>query len=769
MPIVIGAPRSGTTLLRFMLDAHPAIAIPPETGFLAATALFDCDISSAAALHRLITTFPPDAPAWDDHGVDADDLRRELEQLRPYDAGEGFRAFYRLYARRQDKPRYGDKTPMHTEHVALIERLLPEAHFVHIIRDGRDASLSLRRMWFAPAQDIPGLAAYWRRLVRAARSAGERANAYIEVAYEDLVRHPQRTLEAICKFIDLPFDSAMLRYWERTPRRLLEHRTRTRPDGSVIVTHERRLDQQRLTMQPLSLDRLYRWKTDLTDQEQAEFWSVAGDTLAACGYEPHGSAEAQGAEERKQRRTALSTDAPMRVLFTNVGIANRTGTEVVAMDLARGLASRGHRPMIWAPLVEPGLAAPLIRDGIPVVSRFEDLPDAPDVIHGHHHLETIAALRRFPGVPAIFVCHGGHWWHDEPPRHPRIRRYVAVDDFCAERLARIGWIAPDRIAVVRNTVDTEQYRPRPALPDRPRRALIFSHYAGEDTHVEPIREACQRAGIALDTVGSGVGNTVVAPERLLRDYDVVFAKARCAMEAMATGCAVVLCDTTGLGPMVSRANVEALGRWNFGFRVLERPIDPALIAGQLRAYDPGDAADVSAYIRATAGAVNGIERYLALYRAVCGEPLPEGEGIDWHPATSLLHLWDQEAVRLRLIDVPATVATRRHFACVVRLDNASPHVIATAAPWPSMLMYRWLDVRTGSLVVEHGFRTILQPPAWPGTQAVYPLRGIAPTQPGEYILRATIVQEGWRWLDAVAPAVYADAGMVVTPSSPDEI
>src|SRR5438552_2415041 len=112
---------------------------------------------------------------------------------------------------------------------------------------------------------------------------------------------------------------------------------------------------------------------------------------------------------------------PLRVLITNIGIVNRTGTEIVAMDLAAGLARLGHFPMIWTPLLDPGVAAHVQAAGIPVVSRFDDLPCIPDIIHGHHHLETIEALRRFPGVPAIFVCHSGYSWNDAPPRHRAIR------------------------------------------------------------------------------------------------------------------------------------------------------------------------------------------------------------------------------------------------------------------------------------------------------------------------------------------------------------
>jgi hypothetical protein len=457
---------------------------------------------------------------------------------------------------------------------------------------------------------------------------------------------------------------------------------------------------------------------------------------------------------------------PLRILITNVGIVNRTGTEIVAMDLARGLARLGHFPMIWAPRLNPIVAAPLLAAGIPVVSWFEDLPGVPDIIHGHHHLETIEALGRFPGVPAIFVCHSGTWWNDAPPRHPRIRRYVAVDEFCRERLSGLAWMDSSQVEVVWNAVDMERYQPRPPLPRRPHRALVFSNYAGTGTHAEPIREACRRMGLELETVGSGAGNASAAPERLLPGYDLVFAKARCAIEAMATGCAVILCDAGGLGAMVTSANVRDLRRWNFGARVLQRPLSAESIAEEMQRYDASDAAEVSQYIRGNAGLENAVEQYLTLYRAVLDEPPAASAGADWHPATAPLQIEDQAVLRLRYLTVPQSVAPGRNFTVDVGLFNGASVPIATAAPWPCLLMYRWLNARTGLMVVEHGVRTIIQPPARPGEETFYSMRAIAPNEPGDYILRVTIIQEGWRWLDSLAPAVCAESPVTIAPELP---
>src|SRR5688572_7375160 len=155
LPMIVGSPRSGTTLLRLMLDAHPELAIPPETGFLVlGEQLAEEGEAARDQFFAAVTGYPPDAPAWLDFGIPAETFRLRLRQLDPFTVSDGFRLFYRMYAQRFGKPRGGDKTPMYCRHLQAIERLLPEARFVHIIRDGRDAAVSLRRQWFSPGHDI---------------------------------------------------------------------------------------------------------------------------------------------------------------------------------------------------------------------------------------------------------------------------------------------------------------------------------------------------------------------------------------------------------------------------------------------------------------------------------------------------------------------------------------------------------------------------------------------------------------------------------------
>jgi hypothetical protein len=234
---------------------------------------------------HMVIDFPPDAPAWHDFGLNKAEFLAELHKIEPFELSQALRAFYRLYAAKNGKARYGDKTPTYCEKIPEIEKLFPEAAFIHVIRDGRDVALSLRQTWFSPGDDMKTLANYWVGLIARTREAGSRSPAYAEVRFESLVRHTEQELRAICVFLDLEYDPCMLRYWEHTPERLREHRARLRKDGSQIVSHEQRLRQQHLTTRPPQVTRISAWKQQMTPAERLEFERHAGHTLAQLGYE----------------------------------------------------------------------------------------------------------------------------------------------------------------------------------------------------------------------------------------------------------------------------------------------------------------------------------------------------------------------------------------------------------------------------------------------------------------------------------------------------
>ncbi|HEX2254821.1 MAG TPA: glycosyltransferase family 4 protein, partial [Thermoanaerobaculia bacterium] len=312
-------------------------------------------------------------------------------------------------------------------------------------------------------------------------------------------------------------------------------------------------------------------------------------------------------------------------------LASRTGTEINTRDIAVGLLRRGHQPVVYSPQL--GDMADEIRAAtVPVVDDLTSIAAVPEVIHGHHHTPTMTALLRFPGVPALFFVHDWAGWMDEPLRFPRVQLYVPVDATNRDQLELEHGIPAERIRLVLNAVDLERFVPRPPLPPRPRRALVFSNYAAQGGHLAALREACASAGLELTVVGAGVGNSAVRPESVLPGFDLVFAKGRCALEALAVGCAVVLCDVHGLGTMVSSLELPRLRALNFGRRALQRPVTGAAVAAEIARYDAADAAAVSATVRAEAGLERQLDHLLGLYEEAIGlgaaatdDPVREGE------------------------------------------------------------------------------------------------------------------------------------------------
>jgi hypothetical protein len=308
----------------------------------------------------------------------------------------------------------------------------------------------------------------------------------------------------------------------------------------------------------------------------------------------------------------------MRVLIAGHSLAVIGGVQVYERDLASWLLAQGHAPIVYG--TELGDAArELDARTIPVTDDLRTITAPIDVIHGDSALETMEALLHFPDVPAIFVCHGWESIGRTTPHFPRILRYVAVDDTCADRLVTRAGIPPERLTVLLNGVDVDLFVQREPLPPRPRRAVVFGNLAHELTFVPAIREACRRAGIDVDVVSASAGTAVAHPESILGRYDLAFAKAKCAMEAMASGLAVILCSEAGVGGMVRSADLDRLRRLNFGIRTLQQPLSAETLLAELARYDADDARLVSDRVRATARTADLHASLLSLYETTVEE------------------------------------------------------------------------------------------------------------------------------------------------------
>lgn len=265
--MIVGCGRSGTTLLASMLDSHPEVAVPGETGFL----LDVC--RPARGRGRVVDVFlsrllaEPRFQAWQlDQRTLADRLH-EAQPARPVDA---LRVVFATFAASRGKDRAADKTPDHVLVIDRLSRLLPEAVFVHVVRDGRDVALALLDVDWGPTS-VEEAAWYWQDRVRAGRRAGEQLGSrrYREVRYEQLIADPERELRRLTPALGLDFDAAMLDHLDAAHRQ-------------VVMSPDPRSDRHLLSaVRPNLRD----WRRDMPAEEVAVFEALAGSTLAACGYE----------------------------------------------------------------------------------------------------------------------------------------------------------------------------------------------------------------------------------------------------------------------------------------------------------------------------------------------------------------------------------------------------------------------------------------------------------------------------------------------------
>ena len=275
---IVGCPRSGTTLLRRMVNAHPMVAIPArEQHWLPKWFERRKGVTPSGYITPDLTSLLLEYEKFLGMGIGREDLERLLDGggLIPY---AGFvSGVFDLYGKKQGKRLAGDKTPANVRFIPTLHALWPGAKFVHIIRDGRDVALSVlnwrksanfaRRFSTWEEDPITTTALWWEWYARAGRDNGRSLgpNLYHEIRYESLVSEPEWECERLCEFLSIPYDDAMIRFHEGKEKR--------NPD----------LDAKKawLPATPGIRD----WRSEMPAGDTERFEAAAGDLLVELGYE----------------------------------------------------------------------------------------------------------------------------------------------------------------------------------------------------------------------------------------------------------------------------------------------------------------------------------------------------------------------------------------------------------------------------------------------------------------------------------------------------
>jgi len=263
-------PRSGTTLLSALLDAHSQIAISPETHFFTR-----CQPSAVAPRERLEETWDRllQQPGVQDMGVREADLDAVWQAVRAQPSAapsDLLRALLTTYAERAGAEAWGEKTPDHLAHVPTIFDAFPRAVVLAIVRDPRDVCLSLRGLpW--NHDSLPESAWKWRRYARRTERYAELfPSRFREVRYEHLLDAPETLVRDLLDWLDAPFDEAVLAF----------HR---QAGGPADAGREPWKEKAARPIDPANKEK---WRERMGPAEQWLVQTIAGRYLRRKGYRP---------------------------------------------------------------------------------------------------------------------------------------------------------------------------------------------------------------------------------------------------------------------------------------------------------------------------------------------------------------------------------------------------------------------------------------------------------------------------------------------------
>lgn len=403
---VVGCPRSGTTLLQRMLDSHPQLAVVNDSHFIP-QAIDDFPVGVNPALtpalvqrvreNRRFHRLPLPPTALDDAAANSGTY------------GELVTHLYTQFSNLRGKSLGGEKTPDYVRKQPRLHGLFPWARFIHIIRDGRDVTLSTLQwaheykgpghsdLW--KVEPLAACALWWRWHVKIGQSDGAGLGAvYHELKYEDLVSDSEATLRTLSQFLGLPFANEMLTF----------HQGKVRDEIG--------LNAKDAWLPPTA--GLRDWRTQMSATDIELFEALAGDLLDTLGYERRfpiisPEIEARAAkcrkiwedellrrqQEKHAAHAAAASGGPAVSLGTNRKKESPAMTRALELlkergyQPAEGTFNTGRPDQKSLPLLSP--------DGLPVVAKFFSSDRGPACFENMQMLwrSSFGERRQPPGLP----------------------------------------------------------------------------------------------------------------------------------------------------------------------------------------------------------------------------------------------------------------------------------------------------------------------------------------------------------------------------------
>ena len=296
---IVGCPRSGTTLLQRMVNAHSDIAITPETHWIPRFTKKRWGVTRQGLVTPDLIARLSEHPGFVALNIGREELAKLMGTGRPIAYSSFVSGIFDLYGQTRGKRLVGDKTPGYVRRMKTLHALWPQARFIHVIRDGRDVFLSMSSRpleqlkpgvfdsWLE--HPVPTAALWWELNVRPGREAGNALGPelYYEVRYESLVADPGEECAKLCSFLGVQYDDSMLRFHEGRMGNKAE------PGGKPA-------------WQPITSG-LRDWKSQMPAADLEEFEAAAGELLEELRYPlaaPHPRSECQETASRIRHRLA---------------------------------------------------------------------------------------------------------------------------------------------------------------------------------------------------------------------------------------------------------------------------------------------------------------------------------------------------------------------------------------------------------------------------------------------------------------------------------
>ncbi len=257
---IIGCPRSGTTLVRNMLDSHPNICCGPEMHLISKISDFDQDIMEIWERLKI-------------YKVAVEEKNKRLREI--------FEIFPETYMNSKKKERWAEKTPNNFYYLDFIDKLFPNCQFIHIIRDGRDVVSSFKRRWGHRAIYIGikewnktiDLTFKYRKKIKKER--------YLEIRYEDLVNKPKIETKKITDFLNEKWSNSMLEHHKFKHDYWFNKQTKKNID-----TRKEKKPMRHSPSKPVFSSSVDRWKKDLNFLEKLIVNFYLNNNLRKMKYKP---------------------------------------------------------------------------------------------------------------------------------------------------------------------------------------------------------------------------------------------------------------------------------------------------------------------------------------------------------------------------------------------------------------------------------------------------------------------------------------------------